>query len=910
LTKFQKRLLLLVIYFPVLLLTSPAIAEKRVDDGVKYRWHPSWHGKLRGMIGYVDNFASGWHLNDDLDQKGKFMGWRKLGAGWVMNPEYSFNWPELQEKPSWKGGRVKWPESITSQLEAFHSVDIEVRFLFSIPPNIKRTMAGKKVVPTWHQNIYRYPVDAEIRKTWDRSAPPGWTFLDEWGRFVREFVRLSRAHGDYIGQWMLLTEMVKPSRFDERNAALVIQRGAEEIKKIDPNYFVSTDGVLGRRLETIRRLLVEGMRDIDALTLRTHDYTMPEALYLSDDRGPGNGIVGTLNSLYTLGKKWGIVDEMDGRTKVLITDNPWAQPGSRPRFLHDNPEWRERQADYWTRSLLLLLTTGFTVSVRGKYREQANNYWGYSNPSIGLDDVAVIDRVRALRRLYEEGRLNDILSTRGMRRGKEGERKFQGYLFDNLFRIFRKNPSRAGTFFDSFLKGRREDGKKPAYFASQLLMSLLAEATFLSPMHFEGTSMGLRFRDDRSGEMVTVLWDPSGGATVDISSPEEELEGYQRDGDRGIREGKIRPASGHIYHLSLSGNPIFIVGEVVEDEWAFVRDIEGTNVAVKGVYDIYEIRYRANRTLSGGFLEVTVPKTWSAPQVVDPLHPGYITIEPAQGVEVGRIMVEGEKVHVPIERMSNGQEVRIIYGDCRSVSHLFDCGEDEYGPVTLDFLKMQGNMNYYREAGCGFDREGVDRKRRWNYLSAPGGWGMTDNGFDSIYRDMAVSLGHPSWRFMVDVKSRERYQVRVYLNGPGSEDDQYGDQVVTVGSESRDSRRDRVFRDLRAGSNGKIVVNFRADRDNKSQRSLLLDHGNFRFSLPGDSLKDPGGGTGEKVGEVGKDEQVCYLYGLTIIPRGLGACPGSDAIVGRNVFHLRVRDADGKETSLELPIRVIDAEDP
>ena len=182
---------------------------------------------------------------------------------------------------------------------------------------------------------------------------------------------------------------------------------------------------------------------------------------------------------------------------------------------------------------------------------------------------------------------------------------------------------------------------------------------------------------------------------------------------------------------------------------------------------------------------------------------------------------------------------------------------------------------------------------------------MPDNGIGSIYRDMAVGLGHPGWKFMVDVDPDQAYQVRLYLNGPGEEDDQYGEQRVSIDGDSRDSQHDRIFHDVVPDDEGRIVVVFEADEKNRPDRVFFKDVLNRRI-VPGEKLdrsftRQPG----VEVKPILDNGRVCYLYGMTILPGGLGARPEELTSRERSVFRLKSSDRRGVETTLEADIDIL-----
>lgn len=775
------------------------------------RISPAWRCKYRGILGYYENSSFlGWSLNDDPDQKGTFSNFKRLGAGWLVADYGQAHWFYFQKEPSWRGGKVILPREFVENRKRWKAAGLESWFTFSPGSPQGTTPEGRVHENGWTEHIYDSPVDREIRRSWDPSAPPGWSMVDEWRLFIREFIRATKVQGNLVDVWMVLTEPLRPDAFGERvrDAGLLIQAGVEEVKKADPSAFVAMEGVLGRRLHHLRALLANGAEGIQALGFRTLDRNMPEAAYLQDRTGKGTGLREGLTSWYALGRKWGIRDPLDGQTKVLITDMGvaqirWTGEDNRSPSLRDTLLWREELANYWTRSVLLALSTNFVAAIKAKYREE-EGFWAYAHPAIGIDS-----------------------------QGKE----------------------------------------LPSQAAALLLGRLLGEAIFISELSLGEGLYGLRFRDDRSREMATALWSPEGPREATLNPVAATLKAYQREG-RKIGERSLKPGAGPL-RVTLTENPLYLVGEIGEKEWARVDSLTHRGKAVKGEKEIFEIAYQADRELNGGEVVVRFPPGWIRPQTGDPLREGYTMVEPGPGVILGQPSTDGKAVRVPLVEMRNGHTFRLIYGDARQRSYLFDCGENEYGPISPDHEKIQGNMLYYPRAGSGFDHEGIPRSSSWeSWEAGPGGIGVEGNSRHSIYRDMAASVNYPGWKFMVDADPRFDYQVRVYLRGESPFDQQLSEQKVRIGGQTHDSSRDRTFVAVRP--EGKRII-----------LQLIPDSVNSTRLVPDNT-------------------RICYLYGLDLIPQALGGGPTLDARLGENVFLVSSRSRDGRNGGIKVGFRVVE----
>jgi hypothetical protein len=853
--------------------------------------------KYSGMIGYYGPHTPGGEWSwKDMDE---FM---RLGYGYVFSNAALMLHLWCPDKPSWKGGRVDIPPSFWQALKKYEEKGIDFFFVFELKPKTgwqqakAKEQAMEKMPPGWQSHFYEKDLDREIRKSWDHSAPPGWTLLDEFRLHVRNIMMASKRHGDMIDGWLFFSE---PSRFNYfgdnyENVGLLINAGIEEAKKISPEAYLGIHGIVRPRLERLRYYYANGATQVYAAAFRKNMNSMPEAVYLEDEIGWGGGLLETFNSFYTQAKKWGISDPRDGKTKVVQMERflnvigEGTGPTFGPRtFLKDTQHHREKHADYWARSVILALSTGYVCKLSAVFNH--NPFWTWGSPS----GIGTQYDVREVRRLRDK----DIASA--FEKGKippkpKDMRKKQKVMKWTFYEIYKKK-GREGlyTAMDRYLENRRPDMRKSSYFSSMILNHLLGRSTCISRLQLVEPLYGFRFRDDGSGRMVTALWWAGmGDREVTLFTEESELKFIQRIGNRGIMEETIEPAEGKVT-VEIGSNPVYMVGEIIEKERIRVNLLSRTDGVEKGERGIFEIVYQAEGDMSGGMLEIEIPEGWISPQVDSRELLGYVTVEPGPAVRVGRIAVEGSRIQVPLVQMWNGHTLRLVYGDSRHESYLYDMGEDQFGPVSMDHVKMQGNMVYYKTAGDGFDHEGLPRAKEefWSQWPSAGGCGIPDNDPNSIHRDMALSATYKDWEYMVDVNVSHRYQVKIFLNGSGDEDDQLSSQRVTIGDKTFDSKEDRIIHDVDPDSEGQISVMFKPDRDGNSmnrffgtdiRENIVYSH---RKTIP-DNTK------------------ICYVYGIEIIPEHLGGGPAEGSATGINRFKVHSRRPDGWTSSLEAEVRV------
>ncbi len=896
------------------------------------RNHPCWDGRLEGMLGQYFNYTSPLKYDFNTDGPGKdtFVGFKSLGGGWVDNTEFILNWPQAQKKPSWRGGRVRWPKAFLKRARLYKKAGIEVWFVIATESPGGGRLDKSRVEAGWQDHVYN-GLDREIRKGWDRKAPSGWTMLDEWRFFVRETVRFSKTHGDLIDGWYVGSEMVNPEWFTPEDAARLIAAGVEEIKAIDPDAFVTTEGTLPgmddtRDLARYRSLFAMGAHQIDAIPMREHSRGFPESPFLRGDDWKGlrcTGLKESLECWYRLGNKWNISDPRDGRTRVMITDNWWAYKAGGKAYeymFYDTPEFREFNANYWTRSLLLCLSTGFVTRVRGLfYRERSPDpcYFWYKPGKSFTYNRRFAGQVAKMKKSGFPGKMRSWTSDHP--RIKDDSRpNFQSFM-RSLFNEYKADPERAADFFDFYLEERNPTGKKPVYYAVEILMDLLARATFVGRVDLrEERLYGLKFRDDETGEMITALWSVSGPAEVHLKTGESRLETLQRKGS-GISDTEITPVKG-IIRLQLSGNPVFVVGELQEEEEMRVSDLAHTGRCRIGEPNIFEITYRSDRDMDKGEINISFPTGWIPPQTEDADIAGYVTVEGGPGVRTASVVARDNRLTIRMDTMPNGHNLRVIYGDARTRSYLYDMGDDKYGLATIDYQKIGQNMTYDDLSRDGFDRVGVPVEFRLrgmrgkaasrfkDHTWASGGWGMPDNPHQSIYKDMAVSIYNPAWNFSVRVDSERSYLVRAYLAGPGEEDDMFSGQGIRVNGLLFDSSTDRVFRDVRPGRRS-ISISLEADRTNAIQKGFMVRRANCRvvpLKREKDLIKENWNGNENKLHleVIPDDVAFCYLYGLEIIPEGLGGGPGESAERGENVFTLTSVSSDGARHEVEAALAV------
>ena len=847
--------------------------------------------KYHGMLGYYGphspNDEWGWR---DMEE------FKRLGYGYAFGNAGLLTDLWCPDRPSWKGGRARVPSSFWEAMERYEAMGIDFYFVFE--PRRRSGYAedrgeelGQPYRSTgWHSHFYEKGLDREIQKTWDKSAPPGWTLLDEFRLHVRTIMEANKQHGDLIDGWLFFSEPTQYDLFGNNyeNIGMLIRAGIEEAKKISPEAYLGFHGNLGPRLDLQRELYANGATDVYAAAFRRYLNTMPEALHLSDGVTRGGGWLETFDAFYSQARKWGIVDPRDGKTKVVDMErflNVVGEdrgPTFGPRtFLADKPFQREKHADYWARSILLALSTGFVSKLSAVYHN--NPFWSWGSPS-GIGVQYDVNQVRQLREQdiaseFEKGKIPP------KPRDMSNRTQVMKWTFYEIFR--KKGKEGLYQAMDGYLAERRPDLRKPAYFASMILNHLLGDATFISRLFLEEPDFGLRFRDDATGRMITALWRAAEtDSEVALRTVDPLVRTFQRIGDEGIREEKISVKGGR-FTLRIGSNPVYVAGELVDDEWMRVNLLNQCRHIEEGEKGIFEIAYQADRDMSGGLVEIEIPPGWIDPQTVSPGHEGYVTVEPGAGVKVGNLKTEGRKISVPIVEMRNGHTLRVIYGDARRESFLFDMGEDQFGPISLDHQKMQGNMVYHRSAGDGFDHEGLPRAQEefWAQWPSAGGCGIPDNDPYTIYRDMAVSATYDGWKFAVDGKPGRPYQVKIFLNGSGKIDDGLISQKVTIGGRTFDSSRDRLLHRVVPDEGRRIVVHFTPDGDGNSMNRYFEGdrrediHYSHRRAIPDDT-------------------RICYVYGLEIVPEHLGGGPKTGAVNGPASFNVHIRSADGKLTRL------------
>ncbi|NIA14433.1 MAG: hypothetical protein GWP08_10145 [Nitrospiraceae bacterium] len=399
--------------------------------------------------------------------------------------------------------------------------------------------------------------------------------------------------------------------------------------------------------------------------------------------------------------------------------------------------------------------------------------------------------------------------------------------------------------------------KKQVWDAVDTFVNLLGGSEYVGELALSSTNYGFQFRNKTSPyTMTTVLWNSDTTDNVTLSTPAGSLTKYTRQGSSST----IYPSSGQIT-AGTSESPIYLVGEIDEDEWATVDTLaRSINILGRSApaanKDIWQIRYQTDADITNGTLTIDIPSGWVAPQVTNSGVEGYVSAEGTASVTLGAVSVNGLQISVPITSAKAGDRVTVTYGDARDSSHLYDGGSSNY---NLDYYPMCGNMKYLDPAsytygkGDGFTVTGIAGANKI----------QTANPREIIYRDVAVVYNKTGTTFQVLVDGATNYQVIVYLD-PINASDEYCDQTITVnGDGPYDSYQDRRF------------------------ASVTPDGGNFvKIDMLGDTSNSQG-------------VPVNYFFGVEMIPVGLGGGPTSSASNGENAFVVKLDGAtitDGDQT--------------